>query len=306
MIEVTALSKQYGEFTALKHVSFTALPAQVTGFLGPNGAGKTTTMRILAGYLPPTSGTAQIVGYDVFEQSLQVRQNVGYLPETVPLYRDMTVLSYLMYLGEIRRLSNCKQRAYNALEKVGMTHRAKSRIRTLSKGMRQRIGLASVIIHNPPVLILDEPTIGLDPLQVIELRDLIRDLGREHTVLFSTHILAEAEQVCDDIVIINQGQIVTQGSPQALRDTWVQGGRILIRIDADLPSVQKLLEQQSMLESVTIENDALILTPQSDIPSINIQVTQLLAQENIPLIEIRPLATTLEDIFIEATRQTNA
>ena len=176
MIEVENLTKRYGSFTAVNGISFAARPGQVTGFLGPNGAGKTTTMRILTGFMPPTSGKAVVAGYDVFENSMGVRKRVGYLPENVPLYRDMTALSYLMYIGEIRGIKNRKDRAYDVLERVRLTDRANSRIRTLSKGMRQRVGVAMALIHDPEVLILDEPTIGLDPFQVLELRDLVKEL----------------------------------------------------------------------------------------------------------------------------------
>lgn len=203
MIEVQNLVKKYGPVTAVKGISFTAQPGQVTGFLGPNGAGKTTTMRMLTGFLPPTSGKATVAGHDVFENSLEVRKRVGYLPESVPLYRDMTALAYLTYVGEIRGVAKRRDKAFEVLERVALAHRADSRIRTLSKGMRQRVGLASTLLHDPDVLILDEPTIGLDPLQVLELRELVRELGKRHTVLFSTHILSEAEQVCDSVVIIN-------------------------------------------------------------------------------------------------------
>ena len=232
MIEVENLVKKYGEVTAVKGITFTAESGQVTGFLGPNGAGKTTTMRMLVGYTPPTDGHAIVAGYDVFENSLEVRRRVGYLPENVPLYRDMSARGYLMYVGEIRGVKNRRARADQVLDRVGLINRADSRIRTLSKGMKQRVGLASALLHNPPVLILDEPTIGLDPLQVLELRSLVAELGRDHTVLFSTHILSEAEQVCDKVVIINQGQILAQGSPSELRNEMERGGRVLVRVDA--------------------------------------------------------------------------
>ena len=176
-------------------------------------------MRMLTGYMPPTAGKAIVADYDVFENSMEVRKRVGYLPENVPLYRDMSALGYLTYVGEIRGIKNRKARAQEVLEQVGLHTRAKSRIRTLSKGMRQRVGLASALLHEPEVLILDEPTIGLDPFQVLELRDLIRNLRDNHTVLFSTHILSEAEQICDSVIIINRGEIVVQGSPTELRNT---------------------------------------------------------------------------------------
>ena len=177
MIEVENLSKRYGEVSAIRDISFQARPGQVTGFLGPNGAGKTTTMRILTGFMPPTSGRAIVAGYDVFTDSMEVRRRVGYLPENVPLYRDMTALGYLKFIAAVRGLRDGEGRAREVLGRVDLLGRADSRIRTLSKGMRQRVGVAQALIHDPEVLILDEPTIGLDPFQVLELRDLVRDWG---------------------------------------------------------------------------------------------------------------------------------
>lgn len=302
MIEVNHLVKQYGSYTAVDHISFTAETGQVTGFLGPNGAGKTTTMRILTGYLPPTSGQAIVAGYDVFENSMAVRQKVGYLPENVPLYRDMTARGYLMYLGEIRGISNRKARADAALEQVRLTHRANSRIGTLSKGMRQRVGLAAALLHDPEVLILDEPTIGLDPFQVLELRELVRELGRNHTVLFSTHILSEAEQVCDKVVIINQGRIIAQGAPGSLRGQLERGGRILARVAGPTDAVISTLKTLPNIADVTIEHDTFIITPHDD-EDPRPQIAQLVIQNGWQLAELRSLAVNLEEIFLEVTRQ---
>ncbi len=302
MIEVNHLVKQYGFYTAVDHISFTAETGQVTGFLGPNGAGKTTTMRILTGYLPPTSGQAIVAGYDVFENSMAVRQKVGYLPENVPLYRDMTARGYLMYLGEIRGISNRKARADAALEQVRLTHRANSRIGTLSKGMRQRVGLAAALLHDPEVLILDEPTIGLDPFQVLELRELVRELGRNHTVLFSTHILSEAEQVCDKVVIINQGRIIAQGAPGSLRGQLERGGRILARVAGPTDAVISALKTLPNIADVTIEHDTFIITPHDD-EDPRPQIAQLVIQNGWQLAELRSLAVNLEEIFLEVTRQ---
>jgi ABC-2 type transport system ATP-binding protein len=302
MIEVENLSKRYGEVLAINSVSFTAQPGQVTGFLGPNGAGKTTTMRILTGFMPPTDGKAMVAGHDVFEQSLQVRKRVGYLAENVPLYRDLTARDYLMYIGEIRGVKNRRARADEVLERVGLIHRASSRIRTLSKGMRQRVGLAQALVHNPPVLILDEPTIGLDPIQVLELRDLVRDLGHDHTVLFSTHILSEAEQVCDKVIIINQGRIVAQGSPAGLRAELERGGRVLARIDGDPQAALSVVQGVPGIGSAEIAIDGIIATPDGN-HDPRPQIAQALIQKGFKLTELRPLAVNLEEIFLELTRQ---
>ena len=303
MIDVTNLTKKYGDVTAVNDISFTAHPGQVTGFLGPNGAGKTTTMRILTGFMPPTSGKAMVAEYDVFEQSMDVREQVGYLPANVPLYRDMSAMGYLMFIGEMRGLSNRKAKAGEALERVGLQDRSKSKIRTLSKGMKQRLGLASAIMHSPPVLILDEPTIGLDPRQVLDLRDLIRDLGREHTVLFSTHILSEAEQVCDKVVIINRGEIVAQGAPTFLRQDLERGGRILLRTNAPFAELQGVLGQIETIDKVIQERDTILVTPTTDDFDVRPLIAQAVVENSWELIELRQLAMNLEEIFLEVTQQ---
>jgi ABC-2 type transport system ATP-binding protein len=303
MIEVHDLTKRYGEVTAVKGISFNAQPGQVTGFLGPNGAGKTTTMRILTGFLPPTSGRAVVAGYDVFENSMEVRKRVGYLPESVPLYRDMTARGYLMYIGEIRGLSNRRQRADEVLERVGLEHRANSRIRTLSKGMRQRVGLAQALIHDPQVLILDEPTIGLDPLQVLELRELVRELGHDHTVLFSTHILSEAEQVCDSVVIINQGTIIAQGSPSALRSQLERGGRVLVRVDAPVDEAAATVGSVPAIAHAESTVEGIIATPANPNVDPRPAIARAIIDKGWNLIELRALAVNLEEIFLELTRQ---
>jgi ABC-2 type transport system ATP-binding protein len=302
MIEVMELVKQYGDVVAVKGITFTA-SVGVTGFLGPNGAGKTTTMRMLTGFTPPTSGKASVAGYDVFEQSLEVRRRVGYLPENVPLYRDMTPSEYLNYLGEIRGYAQRKARAQEVLARVGLSARAQSRIRTLSKGMRQRVGLAAALLHDPQVLILDEPTIGLDPLQVLELRELVAELGRERTVLFSTHILSEAEQVCDNIIIINKGQIVAQGTPSHLREALARGGRVVVRVRGDMPALQARLRALKDVKHVAQEGDALIITPQTPDADPRPSVARAVVEAGAELIELRPLAVNLEEIFIELTQQ---
>jgi ABC-2 type transport system ATP-binding protein len=304
MIEVQNLTKKYGSVTAVNDISFVARPGQVTGFLGPNGAGKTTTMRMLTGFLPPTSGKAIVAGYDVFEKSMEVRRRVGYLPENVPLYRDMSAINYLKYVGEIRGLDKREERAEATLEQVGMLHRANSRIRTLSKGMRQRVGLAATLLHDPEVLILDEPTIGLDPLQVLELRDLVRELGKNHTLLFSTHILSEAEQVCDNVVIIHQGQIVAQGSPQELRTQLERGGRVLVRVDAPAEEAFNVLRTVPSIQHVEMSADSsVVATPANPDIDPRPDIARAIVEKGWNLMELRPLAVNLEEIFLEVTRQ---
>ncbi|MGH2538582.1 MAG: ABC transporter ATP-binding protein [Candidatus Promineifilaceae bacterium] len=207
LIRATDLTKVYGNFAAVSDVSFTCRRGEIVGMLGPNGAGKTTTMRILAGYLPPTSGAASINGFDTLTESLQARQSLGYMPETVPLYPEMTVEGYLAYVGRLRRVDDLWDRVDDVLESVDLLDRAETFIGKLSKGMRQRVGLAQALIHDPAVLILDEPTIGLDPAQIKEVRDLIAALGQRHTILLSTHILTEVEQLCSRVIMIIDGRI---------------------------------------------------------------------------------------------------
>lgn len=303
MIEVHDLTKKYGSVTAVNSISFTAKPGQVTGFLGPNGAGKTTTMRMLTGFLPPTSGKALVAGHDVFDESMEVRKRVGYLPENVPLYRDMSALSYLMYIGEIRGVKNRREKALETLERVALLSRANSRIRTLSKGMKQRVGLAQALIHDPEVLILDEPTIGLDPIQVLELRDLVRELGRAHTVLFSTHILSEAEQVCDNVVIINRGQIVAEGSPLELRNTLERGGRVLVRVNVNPDTALPIIQAVPSIANAEIAMDGIVVVPSDAKVDPRPAIARAVIEQGWDLIELRPVAVNLEEIFLELTRQ---
>jgi ABC-2 type transport system ATP-binding protein len=305
MIEVDQLTKRYGNVTAVDTISFTASPGQVTGFLGPNGAGKTTTMRMLTGFMPPTSGNAIVAGYDVFEHSMEVRKRVGYLPETVPLYRDMTAHNYLKYIAEIRGVKNRAEKADEVLERVALLDRADSRIRTLSKGMRQRVGLAQALIHDPEVLILDEPTIGLDPFQVLELRGLVQELGKDHTVLFSTHILSEAEAVCDNVVIINRGQIIAQGSPSELRSTLETGRPVIARVDAPLEDVLALIQSLPGVGQAEITVDGIRATPADPQTDPRPAIAQAVIAKGWDLTELRSVAVSLEEIFLEVAGNSN-
>jgi ABC-2 type transport system ATP-binding protein len=212
MIEVANLSKRYGDLVAVRDVSFTAADGQILGFLGPNGAGKTTTMRIITGFMPATSGTVRVDGFDVFEQSTEVRRRIGYLPENPPLYNDMSTAAYLRFVARLKGLGRADGAAAleRVLETCGLTGVRDRLLGHLSKGYRQRVGLAQALIHDPPVLVLDEPTIGLDPRQIIEIRSLIKTLGGKRTVVLSTHILPEVSQVCDKVVIISDGRIVVE------------------------------------------------------------------------------------------------
>jgi ABC-2 type transport system ATP-binding protein len=213
MIEVRNLTKRYGDLVAVRQVSFRADKGQILGFLGPNGAGKTTTMRIITGYMPATSGTVEVAGFDIFEQSQEVRRRIGYLPENPPLYNDMTVWAYLEFVGRIKGMAKAdlRERIDRVVERCGLGEVTRRLCGHLSKGFRQRVGLAQALIHDPSVLVLDEPTIGLDPRQIIGIRGLIRELSGERTVILSTHILPEVQQLCQKVVIINRGRVVVEG-----------------------------------------------------------------------------------------------
>ncbi len=212
MIEVRNLTKRYGDLVAVRDISFTAATGEVLGFLGPNGAGKTTTMRIITGFMPATAGTVKVAGYDIFDDSYEVRKRIGYLPESPPLYADMTVTSYLRFVGRIRGIAKAELNdgVDRVLHTCGLSEVTERVVGHLSKGFRQRLGLAQALIHNPSVLVLDEPTIGLDPRQIIDIRTLIRELAGERTVILSTHILPEVSQLCEKVVIINEGRIAVE------------------------------------------------------------------------------------------------
>jgi ABC-2 type transport system ATP-binding protein len=218
MIEVNNLTKRYGDIVAIQDVSFTAQTGQILGFLGPNGAGKTTTMRIITGFLPATSGTVKVAGFDIFDQSYEVRKRIGYLPENPPLYSDMLVTTYLQFVGRIKGIGKREllDAVDRALQVCGLTDVAGRLLGHLSKGFRQRVGLAQALIHDPSVLVLDEPTIGLDPRQIIDIRTLIRELARDRTVILSTHILPEVTQLCEKVVIINAGRVVVEDTIESL------------------------------------------------------------------------------------------
>jgi ABC-2 type transport system ATP-binding protein len=298
MIEVQSLTKRYGIHTALNGISFKAKKGEILGLLGPNGAGKTTTMRILTGYMPPTSGQASIAGFDVVENSLAVRQRVGYMPERIPLYPDMSVEGYLMFWARLRHTQKTRIRVDEVLERVQLTNRRKSLIRSLSKGMRQRLGLAQALVHEPEVVILDEPTIGIDPQQVIEVRNAVRELGEDHTVLFSTHILSEAEQVCDRVIILSQGQIVAHGTPENLRQQLFPRHRIIVQLGgATKNDAISILRKVPGVDHVEKHGSGYAIQA-SEGTDIRASVAQRVQQSGFKLLELRPVDVTLEDIFL--------
>lgn len=301
MIQVQGLTKDYGARRAIEDINFHANKGEVVGFLGPNGAGKTTTMRILTGYMPATAGTAKIAGYDVMEDSLEVRRRVGYLPESVPLYTDMTVLDYLLFMADLHEVADPYERADAVLEQVQMEERAETTIQYLSKGMRQRVGLAQALLHEPQVLILDEPTIGLDPAQIREVRALIQEIGKERTVLLSTHILAEAQQICNRVLIINKGRIVAEDSPANLEATLAGGGRLSLRVKSKAKSLLAVLKDIKGVSGVELgEDNELIIATKPGV-EVRPEVARAVVAQKCDLLELRQAGMTLEDIFLQLT-----
>jgi ABC-2 type transport system ATP-binding protein len=298
MIEVENLCRRYGSATALDGVSFAAHSGEVVGLLGPNGAGKTTTMRILTGFMPPTSGRARIDGHDVVEDSLAARAKVGYLPERTPLYPDMTVEGCVTFWAELRGVKKPRPAAHEALRKVDLFGRRQSLVRSLSKGMRQRLGLAQALVHNPPVVILDEPTIGIDPAQVIEVRQTVKALGKEHTVLFSTHILTEAEQVCDRVVILNLGRVAAEGTPDALRKTLFSGDRLAVQVQGLSPEAAlKALRAATGVQHAEPDGIGFVVRGKTGV-DVRPHVAGAVQRAGGLVIELRPIELTLEDIFL--------
>ena len=302
MIQVTGLTKEYGARRALDSISFHANQGEIVGFLGPNGAGKTTTMRILTGYMPPTDGQVTVAGYDVVDESIEVRKRVGYLPETVPLYTDMTALEYLKFMAELRHIPNAEDRAYETLESVNLVDRANSFIGNFSKGMRQRVGLAQALIHRPEVLILDEPTIGLDPTQVVEIREVIRDIGKDRTVLFSTHILSEAQQICDRVLIINKGKIVAEDTPENLQSRLAGTQRVVLRVRGDADGLLATVKKVKGTRDVAAPNMESVEFEFSAGQDVRPQVAKAVVQAGYELIEMHSSGMSLEEIFLELTQ----
>jgi ABC-2 type transport system ATP-binding protein len=302
MIRVNELSKSFGLRKAIDGISFEARQGEILGFLGPNGAGKTTTMRILTGYMPPSSGEATIAGYDVVSESLEVRKRVGYLPETVPLYTDMTVFNYLKFMSDLRHLPKVEERVEETLEVVGLLDRAEGYIGNLSKGMRQRVGLAQALLHRPEVLILDEPTIGLDPAQIIEVRNVIREVGRERTVLLSTHILSEAQQLCDRILIINKGKIVVEDTPENLQAHLTGAERVQLRVKGEADELVEKIRQIKGIQDVQSAGDGAIEFQFAPGRDPRPEVARLVVQSKYDLLEMRSVSLSLEEIFLQLTR----
>jgi ABC-2 type transport system ATP-binding protein len=309
VIEVQHISKRYGRITAVHDVSFRVERGEILGFLGPNGAGKTTTMRILTGYMPPTEGRATIAGFDIFDQPIEAKRRIGYLPESPPLYPDMTVREYLDFVSRIKGVPSKqrKNRVTETMQRTFVADMADRHCGKLSKGYKQRVGLAQALIHNPDVLILDEPTAGLDPKQIIETRQLIRGLAGDHTIVLSTHILPEVSQTCQRVVIINNGRVVAVDTPDNLtarlrgaEALYVQldtGGIDAAEVLAAVPGVIRVAaaETRAPLAAFEIESDRGI--------DIRRNIAQTIVTRGWGLLELRPMRMSLEEVFLQVTTE---
>ncbi|PAX55888.1 ABC transporter ATP-binding protein [Brunnivagina elsteri] len=317
MIEVEHLSKIYGSTPAITDVTFNVEEGEILGFLGPNGAGKTTTMRILSGYLPATNGTAKIAGFDVHENSLSVRQKIGYLPENPPLYPEMTVEGFLFFVARIKGVpaGDRAEKVKIALAKCNLSDRRHTIIRKLSKGYKQRVGIAQAIVHDPPAIILDEPTVGLDPRQIIDVRNLIKSLAGSHTIILSTHILPEVSMTCNRVAIINKGKVVATNTPENLMSQLTGGSGYELEIGGETNLAKQILQQLadvSLVESIPTvaangmplpENRAClrVVTQPGSEPGSNIAA--ILLQADFQLYEMRRVSATLEDVFLQLTTE---
>ncbi|MFY9729647.1 MAG: ABC transporter ATP-binding protein [Candidatus Acidiferrales bacterium] len=308
MIEVQDLTKTFGERTAVDHISFAVNKGEILGFLGPNGAGKTTTMRMLTSFMPATSGTARIAGFDVFDNSLEVRRHIGYLPENPPVYPDMTVESYLDFVARIKGVPSEKraQRVIDALEKTNITDKRDELIKRLSRGYKQRVGLAQALVHDPDVIILDEPTVGLDPKQIIEVRHLIKNLAGNHTIVLSTHILPEVSMTCDRVVIINKGKIAAVDTPQNLTSQLKGGQRIRVEVQASEQPLREVLAQipgasRVQIEAAPLTGHVLATIEAAAGKDIRSAIAAKIVEKGWPLFELKGVSLSLEDIFLELT-----
>jgi len=303
MIQVENLAKFYGPYEALHDVSFEVQKGEILGFLGPNAAGKTTTMRILTGFMPPTSGVVRVAGFDVFSDSIEVRKRIGYLPETVPLYTEMTTWDYLTFCARLRGVADTDSAVERAMELTNIAERADTLIGKLSKGFRQRVGIAQALVHDPQVLILDEPTIGLDPKQIIEIRNLIKSLGSEHTVILSTHILPEASQTCSRVLIINEGKIVAEDTPERLSARVRGAEHIHLQVAKPAPEIPTELEKVQGVLGVQAKDDGVYEIESNLGADRRAEIAALAVQRGWGVLELRPVGLSLEEVFLKLTTE---
>lgn len=312
MIEVKNLVKKYGNHTAVDHLNFTIEEGHVYGFLGPNGAGKSTTMNIMTGYLGATEGEVLINGHDILKESEEAKKQIGYLPELPPLYMEMTVREYLEFVAELKGIAkNKREESINEVEKMVKIWEVENRlIRNLSKGYRQRVGLAQAVLGFPKIIILDEPSVGLDPKQIIEIRELIRQLAKKHTVILSSHILAEVREVCDYILIISKGKLVASDTPENLERNLGDSNLIEIETKASPDEVRRILETVDGIRNISTKHLENGITwaqiQEKKNTDIREKVFQAFAQNHQPLLKLNPLQVSLEDVFMELTQSDRA
>ena len=305
MIDVHNITKRYGHHTAIDRVTFSVATGEVLAFLGPNGAGKTTTMRILTGFMPATEGTARVAGFDCTDQSLEVKRQIGYLPETPPVYQELTVTEYLTFVGQLRgmtgpNLTSALDQSIGRLELGTVRHRL---IGNLSRGFRQRVGLAQALLHDPPVLILDEPTVGLDPKQIIEIRELIKSLAGSHSVILSTHILPEATAVCQRVVIINKGRIVAEDTPEQLSARLRQSEKVSLTLKScPVDCEAKLRAIPGVLHVLPGQGGGTFLIECELGRDLRDELARVAVTNQWGLLELRTVSMTLEDVFLQLTR----
>lgn len=304
MIEVTNLTRHYGSFTAVDHISFSLEDGKIYGFLGPNGAGKSTTMNLLTGYLCADEGNITVDGFDMLEEPKEAKKRIGYLPELPPLYKDMTVREYLRFVIQLKK-ADCDAVALDhILRKTGLTDVVDKMIRSLSKGFQQRVGIAQALVGNPPILILDEPTVGLDPLQRIEVRELIRSLGKEHTVILSSHILSEISEVCDTVLIIAHGKLVGEGSPEQLAQTGQASQQCSLSVKGQQETVLNALSAIDLVPIGPVKQENGLLSLTVSWPAgqdKREEIFYALAAAHCPILEETITAMSLEQIFLELT-----
>ncbi len=305
MIEVNDLTRYYGPKKAISNVSFSVKKGEILGLLGPNAAGKTTAMRIITCYMPPTSGTVKVGGYDIFEQSMEIKKITGYLPENPPIYTDLVVKDYLTFVAQIKGVEkqNMAKEIDTVIEKASIGDVKDRVIGKLSKGFKQRVGLAQSLLNNPQVVILDEPTVGLDPKQIIEIRELIKNLKGDHTVILSSHILPEVEQTCERVVIISDGEVVAEDTPANLTSRMKGSDRVLLEVEGDEKAIQDVFNSFTEVTSVNTNsnNSGFINVAVESIKDLRKEFANALIQKKLGLLEMQLDKVTLEDIFLHLT-----
>ena len=304
MIEIRNLSKSYGDRLAINKLNFSVSKGEVVGFLGPNGAGKSTTMKIITGYMAPSDGEVKVAGFDVFNDPLEVKRRIGYLPETPPVYGDMSVEAYLKFVARIKGIEKEKVQSHvdSAIEKTNLGEVRRRLIQNLSKGFKQRVGIAQALVSDPEILILDEPTVGLDPKQVMEVRDLIRQLKGQHTIVLSTHIMSEVQANCERVIIINRGQIVAEDSLQGLSMRLSGGARLEMRLRRGQDALAKALSSAQGVHGVQVSGQNLLIDTDGQESTFEALSNQAV-QQGCGLLEMRSQAASLEDIFIQLTAE---